>query len=71
MEKEIINTQKYTITWTHYSDGTSVMNRKVENLSAYELLGILHKTCLEICDQISGKMSPPTEVKRRIIKPKK
>lgn len=69
MKKKIIRTQEYTITINHYEDGTCTMTRKSKNLLAYELLGILYKTSLEVAEQISGKMTPPTEVKRIVVKP--
>lgn len=64
--KKVLIKKKYTITVTHYDDGTQCMNRLNDGFNPLELMGVADFISLEIREQIIGKIKPDV-VKRKAI----
>lgn len=66
----VVKTTKYTILREHLSDGRVLEHRRNDGLNGLELLGLLFRVQQDVINQISGKIPPPTLIKRQIKKPK-
>ena len=74
MEEQILNSEKkvvfvktYTITVTHFEDGTQSMERVNDGFNPLELLGISDFIGQEIKEQIQGKIKPDTITRQVVV----
>lgn len=65
-QKEISNTQTWTVKQITYTDGTCRMERTNDGFNTLELIGITDFISWEVREQILGRIVPDT-VKREVV----
>lgn len=64
----IVETKKWNVTLTMYSDGTTNLSRVNDGFYPHELLGFLELTKKDIFDQLIDKLTPTTVTRKFVAK---
>ncbi len=59
-KKVVVEEKLYTIKYTKYDDGTSMVERKNDGFNPFELIGYMEQVQIEILQQLKGVIAPNT-----------
>lgn len=66
-EKKVVLTKTYTITVTHFDNGTFAMTRLNDGFQPLELIGLSEFIALEVREQILGRVKPDTITRQVVV----